>query len=92
MHSATGKNRFEVEGAAGRVARLFWRTLPREIRPSLEMLAALRLVNQEERDSFARCAGVDSPSDEVWSRVCSIVAGYVHDERHYLGLDERAAS
>lgn len=95
MHSATGTNRFEIEGRerkARSIARIIWRHLPPEVRTNPELGAGVADVPQEERDSFARIAGQNPPSEDTWKRVCALLDEKVADERHWLSLDERAAS
>lgn len=76
------------EQKAQAIARLLWRHMPPEVRTNPDLAAGVADVPQEERDSFARCAGQNPPSEETWERVCELVAEKVADERRWLSLDE----
>lgn len=83
-----GFERLGRERKAAAIARLIWRHIPKESRANLELAAGIADVPQEERDSFARCAGQKKPSELTWARVAELVAEKVADERRWLSLDQ----
>lgn len=62
--------------------RLFWRTVPAELRGHVNLSGGLRDVPQAERSKFAAQAGLSTPpSETTWELFVGLVEDAISDEK-----------